>query len=106
MTHPDILQAERAGHPSPFQPEGPALACSDCLGEIHEGELYSGIGICESCEDSYTWTHDPDTGDEPIVCAGCGEGIEASRMYVSLPNGDGDFCLACFEETKTTAWAA
>ena len=106
MTHPDILQAERTGYPAHMQPESPALECEDCGGEIYGGETYSSVGICLDCADRHTWTHWPDEGDEPLHCEDCGGAIEPQALYVSLPDGDGDFCEGCFEKTKIAAWAA
>ena len=104
MTRPDILQAERTGYPS--APEEPLLHCAGCGEGIYENEQYHDIEICESCADLYTWTHFPDDGDEPVVCGDCGDAIEPERLYVSIPNGEGDFCTDCFEKTKiTAAWA-
>ena len=103
MTHPLILEAERTG--SPFPPDRPVLHCEGCGEGIYENEGYYDIGICESCADLYTWTHYPDDGDEPLFCACCGDEVEPEKTYVSLPNGDGDFCAECFGNMKTTAWA-
>ena len=106
MTHPDILQTELTGYPMHMQPDSPALECACCGGGIYENERYSDVGICEGCEDLHTWTHYPDEGDGPIVCENCGCMIEDQARYVSLPDGEGDYCEGCFGKTKITAWAA
>ena len=106
MTHPGILHMEKWGHDFYRLNEPPTLFCEHCGEGIYENEDYYDIGICEGCADLHTWTYYPEPDEEPPACENCGERMDALRPYVSLPNGDGDFCRECFEETKMIAVAA
>ena len=106
MTDPAILFAEKWGHDFYRLNEPPVMSCADCGGDIYENDGYYECGICKDCAGLYTWTHDPEPGEDPLACGCCGERIEAQRQYVSLPEGDGDRCMDCFEKTEITAVAA